>query len=95
MKRFSISIILLIFFIGVVGLWALLTREGRPTGPGERPPYYIIVDEVDAEYLMYTEVKVTVGDELITSDNKLYRVVEVQGNRAKARLIHENALDAL
>jgi len=50
---------------------------------------------VDAKYLMYTEVKVTVGDELITSDNKLYRVVEVQGNRAKARLIHENALDAL
>ena len=71
-----------------------LTREGRPW-TGERPPYYIIVDEVDAKYLMYTEVKVTVGDELITSDNKLYRVVEVQGNRAKARLIHENALDAL
>lgn len=93
LKRFIFSIILLILLFGALFLGGVLPIEEIPPNPINRPPYYVIVDEVDAKYLMYTEVTVRVGDELITGDNRLYRVVEVKGNRAKARFIREEILE--
>lgn len=49
--------------------------------------YYEINDEKDNTMLMRIPVVVTVGDELITEDNKLYRVTKIEENQAYAKFI--------
>jgi stage II sporulation protein P len=50
--------------------------------------YWRMVDEKSKE-IMVTGRRIHVGDEYITSDNKLYRVYRVRGRTAYARLIRE------
>lgn len=47
--------------------------------------YYIIYDEQTGQDLMYVPLVVSVGDEVLTEDDKLYKIVKVEENRAYAR----------
>jgi len=51
--------------------------------------YYIIVDEVDSHSLMYVPLVVNIGDEVLTEENKRYKVVRIEENRAYARFIED------
>jgi hypothetical protein len=76
--------LLLIFALVIRPL--VLVKERRPQLP--EFPYYVIVDlETDTPLAYISSIPVTVGDELITRENKLYRVVAVEGNTAYARFV--------
>lgn len=94
----------LVWCIGVLGLcgltaWAVL----HPALPFFHPPaqrrpiptpdYYLIMDERDDRLLMYVPVVVSVGDELISEENKLYTVVKITENRAYARFLRNIELE--
>lgn len=55
--------------------------------------YYIIVDEVDNHSLMYVPLVVNVGDEVLTEENKRYKVIRIEQNRAIARFVEEIKLE--
>jgi len=87
-----ISIVLMsgITIFGLVRLLPsdMLQIQQKPEqGPQKRYPYYQIIAAEDQRTLMYVPVVVTVGDELITEDNKRYQVVRIEENRAYARFV--------
>lgn len=55
--------------------------------------YYIIVEENTGEILMYVPLVVSPGDELISEDNKRYRIVKVEENQAYARFVENLNLE--
>lgn len=55
--------------------------------------YYIIVDEVDNHSLMYVPLVVNVGDEVLTEENKRYKVIRIEQNRAIARFVETIKLE--
>ncbi len=55
--------------------------------------YYIIVDEVDGHSLMYVPLVVNIGDEVLTDQNKRYKVVKIEENRAFAKFIEDVNLE--
>lgn len=58
-------------------------------------PYYFIYEEKSGHHLMTVSIVVTTGDELISEDNKLYRVVKVDENKAYARYVQDFVLPSL
>lgn len=71
----------------------LLTQDDPRTMPPILQPsahaYYRIKDESNSQELMRVSVNVYPGDELLTQDNKLYRIVRIdeQNRYAFARFI--------
>ncbi len=55
--------------------------------------YYLILDEADGHSLMYVPLVVSVGDEILTEENKLYQVIKIEENRAYARFVKDINLD--
>lgn len=49
--------------------------------------YYLIIDEVNNQTLMYVPLVVSIGDEVITEENKRYQIVKIEENRAYARFV--------
>ncbi|MBO5244486.1 MAG: hypothetical protein J6B02_00150 [Selenomonadales bacterium] len=58
-------------------------------------PYYFIYEEKSGRHLMTVSIVVTVGDELITEEDQLYRIVRMEENKAYARYVREFALPSL
>lgn len=54
--------------------------------------YYLILDEIDGHSLMYVPLVVNVGDEVLTEENKRYKVVRIEENRAFARFVENVSL---
>jgi len=55
--------------------------------------YYIILDESDGHSLMYVPLIVNVGDEVLTDENKRYKIVGIEENRASARFVEDVNLE--
>ncbi len=55
--------------------------------------YYIILDEIDGHSLMYVPLVVNVGDEVLTEENKRYKIVRIEENRAFARFVEDVSLE--
>jgi hypothetical protein len=55
--------------------------------------YYQVIDEQTCQPLMHVPLIVNIGDEVITEDNKRYRVVRVEENRAYARFVEYISLE--
>ena len=55
--------------------------------------YYTIYDEADGRSLMYVPLVVNVGDEVISEENKRYKVVRIEENRAFARFVEDINLE--
>jgi len=70
----------------------LLSIQQKPE-PQKIYDYYIILDEVDGHSLMYVPLVVNIGDEILTEENKLYKVVKIEENRAYARFVEEVNLE--
>lgn len=55
--------------------------------------YYTIVDEANGHSLMYVPLVVNVGDEVLTEENKRYKIVKIEQNRAFARFVENVNLE--
>lgn len=67
---------------------SLLPMQQKPEqAPQQVYDYYQIIDVETNDTLMYIPLVASVGDELLTEDNKRYQVVRVEENRAYARFV--------
>lgn len=72
----------------------LFSVQQKPTPePQKIYDYYIIVDEADNHSLMYVPLVVNVGDEVLSEENKRYKVVRIEQNRAIARFVEDVKLE--
>lgn len=80
---------------GLVTFWllnlppsSLLPIQQKPEqAPQKVYDYYVIIDDENGRTLMHVPLVASVGDELITEENKRYRVVRVEENRAYAQFV--------
>jgi hypothetical protein len=72
----------------------ILSVQQKPEqAPQKVYDYYIIIDEQDGKTLMYVPLVVSVGDELISEENKYYKIVKIEDNRAYARFVKDVNLE--
>ena len=72
----------------------LFIRQQKPEqAPQKAYDFYLVVDVETDRTLMYVPVVVSVGDEVITEENKRYQVVRVEENRAYARFVENINLE--
>jgi len=81
-----LAVIGLIFFLP---LDALMIHPKPDAGPQNVYDYYVIIDEETGSVLMYVPIVVHLGDELISEENKRYRIIRIEENRAIARFIRK------
>ncbi len=67
----------------------LLIQQKPEQAPQKVYDYYIIIDEESGNQLMYVPLVVSIGDEVLSEENKLYRVVRVEENQAYARYVRD------
>lgn len=85
---------LLIFsFLHLLPLNILSIQQKPEPQPQKVYDYYLILDESDGHSLMYVPLVVNIGDEILTEENKLYKVVKVEENRAYARFVEDINLE--
>lgn len=95
-KRLSILILgILALLIGVAVLVFILPFKGfgvsqKPEQPYE---YYYIYAEEDGRELMRVPITINIGDELITEDNKRYKVIKVDGAKGIAQYVETISLE--
>ena len=90
---FLLSLLVVFSLLHIIPL-DLFSVQQKPTPePQKIYDYYIIVDETDGHSLMYVPLIVNVGDEVLTEENKRYKVVKIEENRASARFIEDVNLE--
>lgn len=57
--------------------------------PEKRYSYYIITDEDGTTELMKIPILVHIGDEVLSTDNKLYEVTRIEENHAYAKFVRQ------
>ncbi|MGL5513964.1 MAG: stage II sporulation protein P [Sporomusa sp.] len=95
-KRFSILLIAFILTIGVFHYipLSLFSIQQKPEQPLQKKYVnYTIYEEETGEILMYVPLVVSVGDELISENNKRYKIVKVEENQAYARFVENLNLE--
>lgn len=95
-KGFSLLLIAAIMTIGVFYYipFSLFSGQQKPEQPlQEKYVHYTIFEEETGEILMYVPLVVNVGDELISENNKRYKIVKVEENQAYARFVENLHLE--
>lgn len=92
-KRRLVILLLIVAVLSILAFYALsylplglLPLQEKPT-PQPLYDYYEVVDEQNNDSLMSVPIIVNIGDELLTEDNRRFRVVKVVENIAYARQI--------
>lgn len=94
-----ITIIIILLTISVFSMLHIVplnffSVQQKPTpAPQKVYDYYTIIDEVDGHNLMYVPLVVNVGDEVLTEENKRYKIVKIEQNRAFARFVENVNLE--
>jgi len=85
--RVGVLVVLVLLLSVTAAVWFFYYAPGALLNPLPLPlkQGYTIVDEKTGESLAYVGVRASVGDQLITWDNRLYVVVRVTGHTAFAR----------
>lgn len=81
--------ILILSFLHLIPLNIFSIQQKPETETQNVYDYYYILDETDGHSLMYVPLVVSVGDEILTEENKLYKVVKIEENRAYARFVKD------
>lgn len=81
------GIIAAMSFLHLLPLNIFSVQQKPEQAPQKVYDYYYILDEEDGHTIMYVPLVVSVGDELISEDNRYYRVVRIEENRAYARFV--------
>ena len=84
-----IGAVLLLSMFYLIPLNIFSVQQKPLQAPQKIHDYYIIYDEKSGQDLMYVPLVVSVGDEVLTEDDKLYRIVKVEENRAYARFVED------
>jgi stage II sporulation protein P len=95
-KLFSILALLAVVTVGVlhyVPLNIFSVQQKPEQTPQKVYDYYNIIEEDTGEILMYVPLVVSVGDELISENNKRYKIVKVEENQAYARFVENLNLE--
>lgn len=94
-KLASLLALVAVVIIGVY--YAPFTMFSVQPKPEQTPQkiydYYIIVEEDTKEVLMYVPIVVSIGDELVSDQNKRYKIVKVEENQAYARFVEDLNLE--
>ncbi len=85
--------ILIFSFLHLLPLNLFSIQQKPEPEPQKVYDYYLILDEADGHSLMYVPLVVNIGDEILTEENKLYKVVKIEENRAYARFFEDVNLD--
>ena len=96
-RQLLISVIIILFIIFAfsalhklpLNIFPVQQKPESESQPDKNYDYYIIIDEVDGHSLMYVPLIVNVGDEVLTDENKRYKVVGIDGNKASARYVED------
>jgi len=87
-RNYKIIVFALILLTCSVALYHFFPLKHSINQKPDQPyDYYYIYAEEDGRELMRVPIAVSVDDELITEDNKRYRIVRVEENRSIARFI--------
>ncbi len=94
-RLFIVAVVAAVMVGGLVAFWLLhllplniLPIQQKPEQPPQKVyDYYLIYDDENGRLLMHVPLVVSVGDELISEENKRYRVVRIEENRAYARFV--------
>jgi hypothetical protein len=94
----KLASILALAAIVIIGAYYVpLTMFSVQPKPEQTPQkiydYYIIVEEDTKEVLMYVPIVVNVGDELVSDQNKRYKIVKIEENQAYARFVEDLNLE--
>lgn len=87
-----VLIALIAFAVGVAICFYYLSTSKRADiyqKPAQTYDYYYIYAEEDGRELMCVPLAISVDDELITEDNKRYKVINVDGNKGIARYVED------
>ncbi len=91
---YLLVIILLLSSLFALNPLHIFPVEQKPEpSPLMKYDYYIIVDESSGSNLMYVPLVVNIGDEVLSEENKRYKVVKIEQNRAFARFIEDVNLE--
>jgi hypothetical protein len=88
-----VTSLLIIIFFHLLPLNILSIQQKPETSPTKAYDYYLILDEADGHSLMYVPIVVNIGDEVLSEENKLYKVVKIEENRAYARFVEDKNLE--
>lgn len=89
----AVAIVAIMGSLHLFPLNILSVQQKPEQAPQKVYDYYIIIDEQDGKTLMYVPLVVSVGDELISEENKYYQVVRIEENRAYARFVKDVDLE--
>lgn len=95
-KQFSLLIIgFLAFLIGVAIIVSIVPFKGFSVSQKPEQPYehYYIYAEEDGRELMRVPIAISIDDELITEDNKRYKIVKVEGDKGIAQYVETISLE--
>ncbi len=96
LKLIGLLALVTVVTVGVihyVPLTMFSTQQKPEQTPQKIYDYYTILDEDTNEVLMYVPLVVSVGDELISEQNKRYKIVKVEENQAYARFVENLNLE--
>lgn len=88
-----LSTLLLLSLLHLLPLNIFSIQQKPEPEPQKVYDYYFILDEADGRSLMYVPLVVNIDDEILTEENKLYKVVRIEENRAYARFVRDINLD--
>lgn len=94
-KRRIVLVVVALAAASIITVWGLnflplnfLSVQQKPEqAPQKVHEYYIIFEDETDRTLMYVPLVVGIGDELITEENKRYKVIRIEENRAYARFV--------
>ncbi len=97
LTKLTLLALVTIIAIGVVYYFPLTTMFSVQQKPEQAPKkiydYYVVVEEDTNEVLMYVPIVINVGDELVSEQNKRYKIVKVEGNQGYARFVEDLNLE--
>ena len=91
-RHLLLSAIIIIFSLFAFNALKIFPFQQKPE-PQQLYDYYLILDEVDGHSLMYVPVTVNVGDEVLTDENKRYKIVKIEEDKATARFVEDVHLE--
>lgn len=80
-------------FLHLLPLNIFSIQQKPEQAPQKVYDYYLIIDEKTDQTIMYVPLVVSVGDEVISEENKYYEIVRIEENRAYARFVKNIELD--
>lgn len=82
MKKIFTAFFLLLVLLLVIIRPLYERNQNPPNALRHYSPGYFVINLADQKTLTHTSLPLNVGDEYITAQNKIYRIVKITGNQA-------------